>query len=104
METKLQIPNGTTVLVLGLCSIVFSCVFVGLVLGIIGVVLGNKAKSIYRESPDKYDGFQSLNAGWIMSIIGLCIGAIYSIYYFLVGAAIFSIFSAANEIGAFDNL
>lgn len=76
-------PNATAVLVLGICSIVFSCFFVGLVLGIIGLVLGNKAKALYKESPAIYDGYGQLNAGWIMSIIGLCLSALYVIYWII---------------------
>jgi len=82
-EGKRPLPNATAVLVLGICSIVFSCFFVGLVLGIIGLVLGNKGKKLYKEAPSMYEGFGSLNAGWIMSIIGLCLSGLYVIYWII---------------------
>jgi hypothetical protein len=82
-DGKRQLPNATAVLVLGICSIVFSCFFVGLVLGIIGLVLGNKGKSLYKQSPTIYEGYSQLNAGWIMSIIGICISALYVIYWII---------------------
>ena len=82
-DGKKPLPNATAVLVLGICSIVFSCFFVGLILGIIGLVLGNKGKSLYKEAPSAYDGYGQLNAGWIMSIIGLCLSALYVIYWII---------------------
>ena len=80
---KVQLPNATAVLVLGICSIVFACFFVGAILGIIGLVLGSKAKKIYKESPASYDGYGQLNAGYIMSIIGTCLGGLYLIYWII---------------------
>lgn len=83
-QPKAMLPNATAVLVLGICSIVFGCLFVGLVLGIIGLVLGNKSRKLYKENPAIWDGYSQLNAGWIMSIIGLVIGGLYTIYYVIV--------------------
>jgi hypothetical protein len=84
METKQPLPNATAVLVLGICSIVFSCVFIGLVLGIIGLVLGSKGRKLNKQNPTAYTGFQNLNAGWICSIIGTCLGGLYVLYYIIV--------------------
>jgi hypothetical protein len=95
--SKTVLPNATTILVLGICSIVFSCLFVGLVLGIIGLVLGGKAKKLYKDTPAIYDGYSQVNAGYIMSIIGVCIGALYTLYYIIValifGAAVTSMWN-----------
>jgi hypothetical protein len=98
METNITQPikNGTTVLVLGICSIVFSCLFVGMILGIIGIVIGNTSIKLYKSNPTQYSGFGALNAGFIMSIIGAAIGFFYLIYYIFVGAAALSILSAAG--------
>lgn len=95
MNQKITLHNSTTVLVLGICSIVFSCVFAGLVLGIIGLVLSNKSKKIYNENPEYYEGYGNLNAGYIMSIIGTVLGGLSLIYWlfylsvigFAIGAA-----------------
>jgi len=86
MEQKQQLPNATAVLVLGICSIVFSCLGVGLVLGIIGLVLASKGRKMYKENPSIYEGNGSLTAGFITSIIGTCIGGIYAIYYIIAVA------------------
>jgi hypothetical protein len=85
---KSTLPNATAVLVLGICSIVFSCVFVGLVCGIIGLVMASKGRQLYRENPGMYEGYGQLNAGWIMSIVGVVIGGLYTCYYIIFGIAI----------------
>ncbi len=96
---KPQLPNATAVLVLGICSIVFSCFYAGLIVGIIGLVLGNKAKKMYAENPDGWEGYGTLNAGWIMSIIGTAISGIYVvftiIYLIIIGGTLATIFGAA---------
>ncbi|MFN6378450.1 MAG: CCC motif membrane protein [Flavobacteriales bacterium] len=95
MEQKQQLPNATAVLVLGILSLVLTCFYgLGLVLGIIGVVLGNKGKKLYRSNPEVYLGYGNLNAGWIMSIIGLCLSALYIILIVVFGAAYFAAISS----------
>ena len=84
MEEKQMLPNATAVLVLGICSIVFSCLFVGLILGIIGLVLSKTGRQMYKQNPAMYEGYGQLNAGYIMSIIGTCLGGLYAIYYIVI--------------------
>lgn len=81
-----MLPNATAVLILGICSIVFSCFFVGLVLGIIGIVISGKPRKLYKTNPDSYEGYGQLNAGFVMSIIGTALGAVYVIYWMIVVA------------------
>lgn len=83
METKQPLPNAVAVLVLGICSIVFSCFFVGLILGIIGLALASKGRKLNRENPDAYTGYANLNAGFICSIIGTVLGGLYLVYYII---------------------
>ena len=96
METKPTLPNSTAVLVLGICSIVFGCFFVGLILGIVGLNLASQGRKMYRQDPNSYDGYGTLNAGWIMSIIGIVLGGVYAIYWIItvaiLGAVGFSLF------------
>ena len=87
MDPKAKLPNSTAVLVLGICSILFSCLFVGIALGIIGIVLSGKGRKMYKEDPNLYDGYSQLNAGFITSIIGLSISVIYIIYYIIFFSA-----------------
>ncbi len=81
---KIMLPNATAVLILGICSIVFSCMF-GVILGIIGIVLSGKGIKMHKANPDLYDGWGQLNAGYIMSIIGTCLGALGLIYWIVWG-------------------
>jgi len=93
---KQQLPNATAVLVLGICSIVFGCFFVGLILGIIGIVLSGKGRKLYKDDPTLYDGYGSLNAGFIMSIVGTCLGGLYTIYFIIVGGTALSMLSTMH--------
>jgi len=83
MNEKRPLQNSTAVLVLGILSIVLTCFFVGLILGIIGLVLSKDDRKRYAENPDLYLGYQNLNAGFIMSIIGTSLGVAYSIFAIL---------------------
>ena len=85
---KQSLPNATAVLVLGICSVVFSCFYVGVICGIIGLVLSSKGRAMYRQNPEQYEGWGQLNAGWIMSIIGTVLGAIFIICAIFWGAAL----------------
>ena len=86
MNQKQTLPNSTAVLVLGICSIVFGCFFVGLILGIIGISMSGKGRKMYKESPELYEGYGQLNAGYIMSIIGTALSGLYIIYWLIVVA------------------
>ena len=77
---KQSLPTATAVLVLGICSLVFSCAMVGVVLGIIGLALSGNGRQLHRTNPNQYEGYGRLNAGYIMSIIGTILGGLYLIY------------------------
>ena len=83
MEVKKNAPYGAAALVLGICSIVFTCLFVGLVCGIVGLVLAGKGLNAYNANPSEYNGSGLLNAGKVTSIIGVVFGSIYLLYYIL---------------------
>jgi hypothetical protein len=86
MTTKETLPNSTAVLVLGICSIIFGCFFVGLILGIIGMNMAGKGRKMFKDNPELYDGYPALNAGYIMSIIGTILGGLYTVYFIIVVA------------------
>jgi hypothetical protein len=97
MEQKQQLPNAAAVLVLGICSIVFSCLGVGLILGIIGLVLSSKGRKMYKANPALYDGNGTLTAGFVTSIIGTCIGGFWVMYYIIIVAIMGGVaFSMSN--------
>ena len=97
METKQTLPNSTAVLILGIASIVTGCFFIGLILGILGIVLSGKGRKLYKENPSLYEGYGNLNAGYIMSIIGTILGALYVLYVIIVGGTVLSILSTTSQ-------
>lgn len=76
-----QVPNSTPVLVLGILSIIFCwCIGIpGLIMGITGLILGSRSRKIYRAEPGRYSlaSFKNLNAGYICSLIGTILSALY---------------------------
>jgi hypothetical protein len=76
-----QVPNSTAVLVLGILSIIFCWCWglIGLILGIIGLILGGKAKKIYKENPGRFSigSYKNLNAGYICSLIGTILSGLW---------------------------
>lgn len=77
-----KLPNATLILVFGILSIVTCCCYgvLGLPLGIIALVLANKATTVYAANPEIYTGFQNVKTGKILAIIGIVLNAIYLIY------------------------
>src|SRR6056297_561906 len=75
------LPNASAVLVLGILSIVtcWCYGFIGLVLGIIGLVLSGKPLKLYKEDPELYteSSYKNVKAGRICSIIGLSISGLF---------------------------
>jgi hypothetical protein len=96
-EIKTPLPNSTTVLVLGICSIVFGCYIVGLFLGIIGLVLAKPGRALYAQNPEKYTLNGQLQAGFVCSIIGTVLGAISVIYWIIYISFISAFFSKVIE-------
>ena len=74
-----KLPNATTSLVLGILSLV-TCIcygVIGLPLGIIAFVLGNKAMKEFNENPENYESVGNASAGKIMGIIGIILNTIF---------------------------
>jgi hypothetical protein len=79
-NTGEELPNATTTLVLGILSIVgcFLYAIPGIVLGIIGLSIHGKDKRMYEAEPERYEqSFKNAKAGYICSIIGLSMSALY---------------------------
>jgi hypothetical protein len=78
-QTQEQLKNSTLILVLGILSIVTCCCYgvVGIILGIVTIVLAQKATAIYAASPEMYTGFQNVKIGKILAIIGLVLSVLY---------------------------
>jgi hypothetical protein len=81
MEKQKNAPYAVAAMVLGICSLLFGCFFVGLVLGIVGLVLANKGLNVCNRNPDTYTGEGMLKTGKVTSILGIIFGSIYIFYY-----------------------
>ncbi len=81
--TKINLPNSTAVLVLGIISIVscFCYGVPGVVCGIIALVLAKKSGEEYFMNPDVYSlsSLNNLKAGKVCGIIGLILSGLYII-------------------------
>ena len=82
---KVEIPNATAVLVLGILSIVFCwCIGIpGLAMGIIALVLASNCEKLYFENPTLYteNSYKNLNAGKICAIIGTVLSGLYILLF-----------------------
>ena len=96
MQTQQALPNATGVLVLGILSIVFCFCYgiIGITLGIIALIMGNKAIKLYLSSPESYteSSYKNTKAGTTCAIIGLFLSSVYIIflivYIGIIGAAV----------------
>lgn len=93
-----QLPNEIAVLVLGILSIVACFCFgpLSFILGGIGLYLGNQSKTMYQRNPEQFtrSSYNTLNAGYICSIIGLILGILWGLY--MVAVLLFGIGSEFN--------
>ena len=98
------LPNATAVLVMGILSIITCWVLgiVGAVLGIIAIVLHKKDKALYLSNKAKYEqSFKNSKAGFVCSIIGLSLSALWIIYYLFWVILVAGAVSAASS-GAYQ--
>ena len=99
-QTRKPLPNASAALVLGILSVVTGCFILGLVLGIIGLAISSKDKKMYDENPQDYTGYGSLNAGRILSIIGIVLGGLIILYWIIwvliIGGAALTFLREAN--------
>ena len=85
---QIPLPNGTTVLVLGIVSILGCCCYglPGIICGIIALVLSNKDTQLYNVNPDKYTigSWKNLRAGKVCAIIGLVLSVLMLVYMIFI--------------------
>lgn len=85
-----NLPNATTVLVLGILSIVVSGI--GFILGIIAIVLHQKDKEIYFEDKKRFKvSYDASKAGFICAIVGISLSilSVLLFMFFMIGAVEF---------------
>lgn len=78
--------SGTIALILGILSIVFAVIglgVIGAILGIIGIVQGNKMRKTDKEA----------NAGFVCSIVGTALSSFFAILILFLTLSFTSLFS-----------
>jgi hypothetical protein len=87
-NNRAALPYATASLVLGILSIVFCFTYgiVGSILGIIGLVLANKDRNLYRINPEAYDpaSYKNSNAGRTCAIIGLILSIVMFLFFLCI--------------------
>jgi len=78
---KIDLPNSTIILVLGILSIVCCCGYgvPGVILGIIALILAKSATNLYVANPGKFTegSYKNMNAGKICAWIGLSLSIVF---------------------------
>lgn len=88
--TPQNLPNSTTILVLGILSILLCwwhlVSFAGIVLGLIALVMANKELSLYHTHPSAYtlSSLNNVKTGRICAIIGLSISILIFLFVILL--------------------
>jgi len=101
---KIDLPNATVILVLGIISIIGCCCtygVIGIICGIIALVMGKTATDLFNSNPGKYteSSNKNVNAGKICAWIGLIPSCLYLIFsLWLIATLGFSGLSDPNTI------
>jgi len=101
--TQQPLPGASTVLTMGIISIVGSLICCGpfaAIFSIIGLVKAKKAQQLFLENPEAYSDYSSVKTGKILSYIGLALSLIMLVFLILYFGVIIALISS----GEFDNL
>ena len=93
------LPGASTVLTMGILSIVGALVCCGpfaIIFSIIGLSKAKSALRLYQESPEVYTGYESVNTGRILSYIGLALSLVMLVVIILYFGAIIAIITTSS--------
>ncbi|MBD0287808.1 MAG: hypothetical protein ICV79_20645 [Flavisolibacter sp.] len=81
LTVQQSLPNATTVLVLGILSIVFC-----FICGIVALLLSNGDKRLYQSNPHLYSSasYDLLKAGRICAIVSLCLWGVLLLFWIII--------------------
>jgi hypothetical protein len=85
---KVPLPNASSVLVLGIVSIVLCWChgIIGLIIAIVALVLANRDLALYNQNPAKYteSSYNNLKTGRTVAIIGLVLAGLF-LFMLIIG-------------------
>jgi sulfite exporter TauE/SafE len=93
------LPGASTVLTMGIISVVGALVCCGpfaAIFSIIGLSKAKSAKQIYQENPGMYSGYESLNTGRILSYVGLGLSLLMLVIVILYFGVIIAMISSEH--------
>jgi len=102
--TQQPLPGASTVLTMGIISIVgalFCCGPFAIIFSVIGLVQAKKAERMYFENPDSYSDFSNVKTGKILSYVGLALSIIMLILLILYFGLIIALIGAGEFAGGF---
>lgn len=102
-QNKQDLPNATTVLTLGILSLIFCWCYgiVGLILGIIAVAMASAQRKIYHEHPELYTetSYKNVNAGKVCGIIAICLSSAVFVIAILAVLGLVALSIGAVSVG-----
>lgn len=104
VKGKGTLPNSTTVLVLGILSIVGCMLYAipGLICGIIALIMHKKDREMYLSNPPMYEeSFKSSKAGNICAIVGVSLSAVFVLILVVYFIWIFTVLGAVTSAASF---
>ena len=98
--TQQPLPGASTVLTMGIISIVGSLICCGpfaMIFSIIGLVKAKKAENLYYEQPELYSDYSNVKTGRILSYIGLALSLIMLVFFIVYFGIIIAFIMNAGE-------
>ncbi|MCK0160235.1 CCC motif membrane protein [Allomuricauda sp. F6463D] len=98
------LPGASTVLTMGILSIVgtlFCCGPLGAIFSIIGLVKAKTANGLYQQNPENYTDYSNVKTGKILSYIGLALALIFLVIFILYFGFIIAILTTGEYSGEF---
>ena len=71
-----EVPGASTALVLGIITIVVHIPIISLILAYIGFQKAREARTLIEMNPGVYTNEQTAQAGYVLTIIGMCLGGL----------------------------
>lgn len=93
------LPGASTVLTMGIISVVGALVCCGpfaAIFSIIGLSKAKSAKQLYMENPELYSGYESVNTGRILSYVGLGLSLVMLVIVILYFGVIIAMISSGH--------
>jgi hypothetical protein len=88
----LEAPGATASMIMGILSIVVNVPIAGLIVAYLGFKKAGEAKALIARNPGMYNNAGTAQAGYILCIIGMCLGGISTLcgcgYFIVIVAAL----------------